>query len=105
MHPHTIPFDNSNRRQHSTDRLTIIHACGVLLQKLNSLSAHSLSRMGRRDMRMSGDVLNHLPEIATKAIAFVKSQGAAFRQPDAEVIGALLPSTSPGSQADEDGNT
>jgi len=77
----------------------------VLLQKLNGLSAHSLARMGKGETVTSGDLLSKLPEIAAKAVAFVESHGAAFRQPDAEVIAALLPSMSPAGQADDCGST
>lgn len=62
-----------------------------LLEKLNSLSAHSLSRMGKSDLVKSRDLLDCLAEIARRSIAFVTSQGSAFRHPDAEVISALVP--------------
>ena len=77
----------------------------VLLQKLNGLSAHSLARMSKGETMASGYLLDTLPEIGRRAIAFVQSQGVAFRQPDVEVIAALLPSTSRPSQADENGTT
>jgi hypothetical protein len=62
----------------------------ILLQKLNGLSAHSLSRM-KSDTLRSSELIGNLSEIARRAIAFAMSQGAVFRQADAEVVAVLVP--------------
>ncbi len=65
----------------------------VLLKKLNSLSAHSLSRMAPAgDVALSG-LLEKLPAIAHQAVTFVADQGVVFRHPDAEVVAAVVPAT------------
>lgn len=65
-----------------------------LLKILNQLSPHSLRQMDSSAASVPDDILAKLPEIAVEAIAFVQKAGNSFRQPDAEVSAALVPSLS-----------
>jgi superfamily II DNA or RNA helicase len=64
----------------------------VLLKKLNALSPHSLARAQVTAGAIKADILDMQAEIAVRCIAFAKEQGSNFREPDAEVFAAVVPS-------------
>lgn len=73
------------------DRLRVL-ADWALLKKLNTLSPHSLARAADTVGTYRTDILECQAEITTRCIAFTANQGANFREPDAEIFAAVVPS-------------
>lgn len=63
----------------------------VMLKKLNALSPHSLARAAEVDEHHCDDLLERDSELIERCIDFAQSQGASFRQADAEVFAAIVP--------------
>ncbi len=64
----------------------------VLLQRLNSLSPHSLARSSDTRTRVPDRLANSMAEVIGRSIAFAATQGAEFRQPNAEILAVVFPS-------------
>jgi superfamily II DNA or RNA helicase len=64
-----------------------------LLKTLNRLSPYSLRQMDSPAASIPEEFLAKAPEIAAEAIAFVRRAGNSFRQPDVELLAALVPAS------------
>ena len=73
------------------DGCVCIIADWQLLKILNQLSPYSLRQMTPSIARGLDGVTDKLPDVTADSIAFVHELGVTFRQPDVEVVAALIP--------------